>query len=134
MALVELGKQLAQQALTDVITGKDKEKEAPPPAAAPVHTGLVIFGQIQAMQKALKEDEELVVLFQSGVERIRVVEIFLPSPAVAVVTGTDANRNLTRVIAPVDSLQLLCKTMKAPAGAKPIRVNLVTPRAKDSSA
>jgi hypothetical protein len=134
MALVELGKQLAQQALADVITGKEKEKEAPPGAAAPLHTGLVIFGQIQGMQKALKEDEELVVLLQSGVERIRVMEIFLPSPAVAVLTGTDANRNLTRAIVPVDALQLLCKTMKAPAGAKPIRVNLVIPRAKDSSA
>ena len=133
MALVELGKQLAQQALSDVITGKEKEKDAPAPASA-APTGLVIFGQIHGMQKALKEDEELVILFQSGVERIRVVEIFLPSPAVAVLTGTDSNRNLTRVIAPVDSLQLLCKTMKAPAGAKPVRVNLVTPKAKDSSA
>ena len=85
-------------------------------------------GQINAMQKALKEDEELVILFQSGVERVRVMEIFLPSPAVAVLTGTDSNRNLTRAIVPVDSLQLLCKTMKAPAGAKPVRVNLVTPK------
>src|SRR5579872_1147742 len=133
MALVELGKQLAQQALTDVIAGKEKEKEAPPAAPAAPGTGLIIFGQINAMQKALKEDEELVVLLQSGVERIRVMEIFLASPAVAVLTGRDATGNLTRAISPVDSLQLLCKTMKAPAGAKPMRVNLVTPR-KDSSA
>lgn len=133
MALVELGKQLAQQALSDVITGKEKEKDAPaaPPAAAPM--GLVIFGQIQGMQKALKEDEELVILFQSGVERIRLIEIFLPSPAVAVLTGHDNSRNLTRVICPVDSLQLFCKTMKVSAGAKPVRVNLVIPKAKDSS-
>jgi hypothetical protein len=128
MALVELGKQFAQQALTDVIVGKEKEKEAPPSHAAVPNTGLIIFGQINAMQKALKDDEELVILFQSGVERVRVMEIFLPSPAVAVLTGTDANRNLTRAIVPVDSLQLLCKTMKAPAGAKPVRVNLVTPK------
>ena len=130
MALVGLGKQLAQVALTDAIIGKEKEKEpSPGPAAAtPPGTGMVIFGQIHAMQKALKEDEELVILFQSGVERIRVMEIFLPSAAVAVLTGTNANRNLTRVIAPVDSLQLLCKTMKAPAGAKPVRVSLVTPK------
>ena len=135
MALVELGKQLAQQALSDAVLGKEKEKEAPAPAAASApNTGLVIFGQISAMQKALKEDEELVVLFQSGVERIRVMEIFLPSPAVAVLSGTDANRNLTRAIVPVDSVQLLCKTMKTPAGAKPMRVNLVTPKPKDSSA
>jgi hypothetical protein len=134
MALVELGKQLAQQALTDVIAGKDEEKKPSAPAtAAASNIGLIIFNQIGAMQKALKEDEELVVLLQSGVERIRVLEIFLPAPAVAVLTGRDANGNLTRAIAPVDSLQLLCKTMKAPAGAKPVRVSLVTPR-KDSSA
>jgi hypothetical protein len=128
MALVELGKQFAQQALTDVIVGKEKEKEKPAAHAAAPTIGLVVFGQINAMQKALKEDEELVILFQSGVERVRVMEIFLPSLAVAVLTGTDANRNLTRAIVPVDSLQLLCKTMKAPAGAKPVRVNLVTPK------
>jgi len=128
MALVELGKQLAQQAFTDAITPKEKEP------AAPVGTGLVIFGQIHAMQKALKDDEELVVLFQSGVERIRVMEIFLPAPQIAVLSGTDANRNTTRVISPIDSVQLLCKVMKAPAGAKPIRVNLVSPKPKDSSA
>jgi hypothetical protein len=134
MALVELGKQLAQQALADAIVGKEKEKDAAPAAAAAPATGLVIFGQISAMQKALKEDEELVVLLQSGVERIRVREIFLAAPAVAVLTGADATGNLTRAIVPVDSLQLLCKTMKAPAGAKPLRVNLVTPRPRDSSA
>jgi hypothetical protein len=128
MALVELGKQLAQQAFTDAITPKEKEP------AVPLGTGLVIFGQIHAMQKALKDDEELVVLFQSGVERIRVMEIFLPSPQIAVLSGTDANRNTTRVISPIDSVQLLCKVMKAPAGAKPIRVNLVSPKPKDSSA
>ena len=134
MALVELGKQLAQQAISDVITGKEKEAAPAAKAAGTPGTGLVIFGQINAMQKALREDEELVVLLQSGVERIRVIEIFLASAAVAVLTGHDANRNLTRVIAPVETLQLLCKTMKTPAGAKPIRVNLVTPRPKDSSA
>ena len=127
MALVELGKQLAQQAFTDAITPKEKEP------AAPLGTGLVIFGQIHAMQKALKDDEELVVLFQSVVERIRVMEIFLPSPQIAVLSGTDSNRNTTRVISPIDSVQLLCKVMKAPAGAKPIRVNLVSPKPKDSS-
>ena len=133
MALAELGKQLAQQALTDVIAGKEKEKPAVPAAAPPPQTGLVIFGQISAMQKALKEDEELVVLYQSGVERVRVSELFLASPAVMVLTGRDSGSNLTRAIVPVDSLQLLCKSMKAPAGAKPIRVNLITPRPKDSS-
>src|SRR5436305_14075286 len=125
MALVELGKQLAQQALSDAISGKEKEPAAP---QQPASTGHIIFGQVHAMQKALKEDEELVVLFQTGVERIRVMEIFLPSAQVAVLSGTDANRNLTRVISPVDSIQLLCKVMKAPTGATPMRVNLLNPK------
>ncbi|HWC99431.1 MAG TPA: hypothetical protein VG456_21880 [Candidatus Sulfopaludibacter sp.] len=131
MALVDLTKQLAQQAILSATSGPEK-KEAP---AAPVdHTASIIFGEIQAMQRALKEDEELVVLFQSGVERIRVMELFLRSPQVVVLSGQDAQRNLTRIIAPVASLQLLCKTMKVAEGAKPVRVSLVTPKPKDSTA
>ncbi len=129
MAFTELTKQLAQQA---ILSATSEKKEAPAPVAAD-NTGLTIFGELQAMQRALKEDEELVVLFQSGVERIRVMELFLRSPQVVVLSGQDANRNLTRVIAPAGSLQLLCKTMKVAAGAKPARVALVTPK-KDSTA
>ena len=72
------------------------------------------------MQKALKDDEELVVLVrQRRWEKIRVMEIFLPSPKVAVFSGHDAERNLTRVISPVDALQLVVKVMKVAPGAKP---------------
>ncbi len=129
MAFTELTKQLAQQA---ILSATSEKKEAPAPVPAD-NTGLTIFGEIQAMQRALKEDEELVVLFQSGVERIRVMELFLRSPQVVVLSGQDANRNLTRVIAAAGSLQLLCKTMKVPAGAKAARVALITPK-KDSTA
>jgi hypothetical protein len=94
----------------------------------------VILGQIAAMQKQLKDDEELVVTFQHGAERIRVMEIFLASPQVAVLIGPDANRSLTRVVAAVASLQLVCKTAKTAPGAKPVRVGLVTAKPKDSSA
>lgn len=132
MALVDLTKQLAQQAILSAASGPEKkETHAPAPAD---QTGLVIFGEIQAMQRALKEDEELVLLFQSGAERIRVLELFLRSPQVVVLSGQDGSRNLTRVIAPVSSLQLLCKTTKVAEGAKPLRVSLVTPKPKDSTA
>ena len=47
------------------------------------------------------------------------MEIFLPSPRLAVLSGHDAERNLTRVISPVEALQLVAKVMKVPAGAKP---------------
>ena len=124
MALGELTKQIAQQALLSATT-KDP---APPPPAQGENVGAVIMGQVAAMQKALKEDEELVVTFQNGVERIRVTEIFTPSRHLAVLSGLDADRNVTRVISPVEVLQLMCKVMKVAPGAKPLRVNLVVPK------
>jgi hypothetical protein len=133
MALADLTKQIAQQALMSATAPpKPKEQPAPAPAIAE-NPGNVILGQIGAMQKQLKDDEELVVTFQQGTERIRVMEIFLASPSVVVLMGPDAQRVPTRVVAAVASLQLVCKTAKAAAGAKPVRVGLITPKPKDSS-
>ena len=132
MALGDLTRQIAKEALLSATSPAPKEQPGVPsgPAAAPAENlGATIFNQLQAMQKALKEDEELVVLFASGAERIRVMEIFLPSRNIAVLTGPDSERSLTRVISPVAALQLVCKVVKTPAGAKPVRVNLVTPKA-----
>ena len=39
--------------------------------------------------------------------------------------------DLTRVIAAVESLQLVCKVVKVQPGAKAVRVNLLTPKAKE---
>ena len=125
MALAGLTKQLAQQALLSA-TAPAKE-----PAAAPApkeSVCAVILGQINAMQKALKEDEELVVLFHSGAEKIRVMEIFVPSWQVAVLKGFDADRNPARVVSPAERLQLVCKVVKAPPGVKPARVGLIAPK------
>ena len=129
MALIDLTKQLAQQAILSA-------SQDPPaaPAPPPDNTGSMILGQIQAMQKALKEDEELVVWFGNGTEKIRVLEIFMPSWRLAVLSGHDADRNRTRVISSVDALQLVTKVMKLQPGAKPARVGLVTAKPKDSSA
>jgi hypothetical protein len=126
MALGEFTKQIAQQALMSATT-KDPAP-APATAAQGENLGAVILGQIAAMQKVLKEDEELVVTFQNGSERIRVLEIFTPSRQIAVLSGQDPERNVTRVISPVEALQLVCKVMKAPAGTKPVRVGLVIPK------
>jgi hypothetical protein len=119
MALGDLTKQIAQQAILSATS-----KEAPPPQ--PESLSGVILAEIGRMQKALKEDEELVVFFQNGAERIRVLEVFVPSRQLAVLSGTDSERHLARVIAPVESLQLVCKVVKIPAGTKAARVNLVT--------
>ena len=125
MAIGEFTKQIAQQAILSATS-----KEAPPSGAPqPENPSGVVLGQIAAMQKALKEDEELLVTSQG----VRVVEIFAPSRQMIVLTGHDADRTLTRIIAGVESLQLVCRVVKAQAGAKPLRISLVTPKPKDSN-
>jgi hypothetical protein len=122
MAFVDLTKQLAQQAIQSAM----QDPPAAPPAAE--NPGAAILNQIGAMQKALKEEEELVIYLQSGADRIRVMEIFLPQPQVAVLTGIDANRVMTRVVSAVSALQLIVRTGKAQPGARAVRINLVTPK------
>jgi hypothetical protein len=125
MPFVDLTRQLAQQAIQSAI------QDTPPAAPSADNPGAVILNQIGAMQKALKEDEELVIHLQSGAEKIRVLEIFLPSSQVAVLTGIDANRVMTRVVSAVAALQLQVRTGKAQPGSKAVRINLVMPRSKD---
>ena len=126
MALGEFTKQLAQQALLSAT--KDPPAKEPVPAAQADHIGATILGQVGAMQKALKEDEELALYFQNGSDTIRVLEIFLPSPRVAVLSGADQG-GFARVIAPVETLRLVARVLKAKPGAKPHRIALVTPKA-----
>jgi len=122
MAFADLTKQLAKEALLSA--AKD------PPAAAVEGAGPVMVAQIGLMQRALKEDEELVVLYQTGGDRIRVMEIYLPSAEVAVLSGTDANRAPVRAVVPAASLELLCRVVKVPPPNKPARVTLAVPKAK----
>jgi hypothetical protein len=124
MAFVDLTKQLAQQAIQSAM------QDPAPAGPSPDNPGAVMLNQIGAMQRALKDDEELVIHLQNGEDKIRVMEIFLPSPQVAVLTGIDANRVITRVVSAVAALQLLVRTGKAQAGAKAVRVNLVMPKGK----
>ena len=124
MAISDLTKQFAEQAIRNVAT----KAAAPPPAD---NLGATILGQVQAMQRALKEDEELVVLWQAGGVVLRVLEFFLPSWQVAVVTGTDNDsKSLTRVVSPVESLQLVCRVVKVPPPGKPGRIGFVAPKPK----
>ena len=123
MALADLTKQLAQQA----ILSATEKPEKPAPSE---NVGSILLAQIHAMQKALKEDEELAVWFENGREKIRVLEIYFPSWKLAVLTGHDAERTLTRVMSPAESVQLIAKVIKAAPGAKPARVGLVPPKAQ----
>jgi hypothetical protein len=138
-----LTKQLAQQALSnqvkdvvdalrpaDAAATAESLASARPAAAAPGdNTGAIIIGQLQAMQNALKEDQELVVLCSSGLETLRVLEVYAPSWRVAVLTGIDPDKVITRLISPVESLQLVAKAMPVASGAKPARIRFVTPKA-----
>jgi hypothetical protein len=130
MDVGSLTKQLAKEAFFSATNDTPAQAAAPPQAD---NVGAIIFGQIHGLQKALKDDEELVVWFANAGEKLRVMEIFLPSPKLAVLSGHDAQHNLTRVISPVDALQLVAKVMKVPAGAKAARVGLVLPKAKESN-
>ena len=128
MALVDLTKQLAKEALLSAAKDPVPAPPQAPAAPPPENLGAIVLGQIHAMQKALKEDEELVVWFSNARETLRVMEIFLPSPKIAVLSGHDAEGCLTRVISPVEALQLGAKVKKVAPGAKPSRVGLVTPK------
>lgn len=144
MALGELTKQLAQQALgnqmkdvldafrpPDLSAISDSLRTAKPGGPAPAdNVGATILGQIQAMQNALKEDQELVVLVEAGAELIRVLEFFVPSWRVVVLTGIDTNKNVTRVVSPIESTQLICKVVKTQPAAKPIRIAFIAPKPK----
>jgi len=121
MALGELTKQIAQQALLNATS----DKPAAPDKPAAENPASVVMGQIAAMQKQLKEDEELFVTVGSGAEKIRVMEVFMPSPHVLVLSGIDADRNRARVITSVETLQLVCKVGKVAAGAKASRIGLI---------
>jgi hypothetical protein len=130
VAFGEITKQLAQQALGSTIKDALDPETPKAPPAQPETTGATILAQVQAMQRALKPEEELVVLYNAGGESIRVLEFYAPSWQVLVLTGMDGARNMTRIISAADALQLTCKVMKAQTPAKPVRIAFITPKAK----
>jgi len=134
MSLGTIGKTLAGQALEatkknviDSIVGPEPAKPAPAATPPAESVGAIILGQIQAMQRPLRDDQELLVMWQS----LRVTEIFVPTQQVLVLSGLDVQQNLTRVIAPAESLQLVCKVVKVAEGAKAVRVNVMSPRPRE---
>ena len=116
MAFGEIAKQLAQHALAD------QAARTPSGPALSDSVGAIMVGQIQAMQKACEEDEELVVLFRSGAETVRVLEFIVPSWQVLVLAGIDEAKNTTRVVSTPERAELVCKVMKVRPPGKPARV------------
>lgn len=134
MAFGNIGKVIAGQAIEatkkNVMDAITAEPQKPAEKPAPETVGGLILAQIQGMQRALKEDQELVVHYHTGTEMLRVHEVFVPSLLVLVLAGVDSNQNVTRAIVPADSVKLICKIVKVAPEAKPIRVNVLSPRPK----
>ena len=133
MALADLTKQLAKEAFLQATKDPPPAPPAAPGGPPADNQGAVLFGHIHAWQKNLKDDEELEVWFSNAGEKLRVMEIALPTPKMVVLSGHDAQRQLTRVITPFEALQLVTKVVKVAAGAKPSRVGLVMSKPKDSN-
>ncbi len=126
MGLGEVTKQLAKEALLSQL---EEPAQLPPAPANETATG-VVLAQLQAMQSALKNDQELLVLCTVGKDTVRVFEVFAPSPNLLVLSGTDADRVMTRLIVSVDAVQLVCKPVAVKEGAKANRLRLLLPKAK----
>jgi hypothetical protein len=125
VALVDLTKQLAGQALR----AKDAIDAIRPADQAPAEDlCAVVLGQVQAMQRALKEEDELQVLCSAAGETVRVLEVFVPSPNVVVLTGIDTNRGVARVISHIEAVQLVCRVVKVQPPARPARISFIVPK------
>jgi hypothetical protein len=135
MTIGGLGKALANQAIEstkksviDAVNPADAAKAAKPAEATLPDLCAIIVGQIQAMQRPLGENQELAVTFRAGDEMLRVTEILVPNAQLLIFVGADAEGNVTRVISPAETAQVICKVKPVTAGMKPVRVNVLTPK------
>ncbi|HTR39567.1 MAG TPA: hypothetical protein VMH80_27025 [Bryobacteraceae bacterium] len=135
MPLGNIAKQIAQQAIgnqvKEVLAGQEAQVPGNIPAGHEAESiSGVILAELQAMQRAAKENEELVILLHNGIETLRVLEIFVPSPDVIVLAGLDAEKNVTRVVSSATALQLTCKVRKLEPEAKATAVRFLLPKPK----
>ncbi|MBY0504336.1 MAG: hypothetical protein K2X03_10515 [Bryobacteraceae bacterium] len=124
-------KQLAAEALgnqvKEVIEGR---RASEPTAAEPESLSALVMAQVQAMQNALKDDQELLVTCSVGATTLRVLELYAPSAKLLVITGAEGDRGIARIISPVEAVQLICRPVAVKPEAKPTRVRLVTGKSK----
>jgi len=140
MNIGSIGRVLASQAMETtkksvmdaVIPPEPKSKMGEPPAtpkpSSALDIGAIILGQIQAMQRPLREDQELQVSLSAAHDVLRVNEVFVPHSAVIVFSGVDNLGNVMRVILPSDHVQLVCKIVPVMPGNAPRRVNIIPPK------
>lgn len=132
MALTDLTKSFAKQAFGESaknVINALRPAEVPKvdAAAAAAHedsetVGAAIVAELKAMQNVLKDDAELIVLVHTGFETLRVLEFYVPTPQLAVLIGIDTDKNVTRYISRIDSLQLTCKVMAVQPGSTAVRI------------
>ncbi len=134
MGLGDITKQLANEVIgaqktkvLDSILPPDPVKKPETPAPPP-ELGNIIFGQIAAMQRACKDDTELVLKVHAAGETLRVLEMYAPNWQLFVLTGVDAEGQTTRIVTPVATIQLVSKVVKIPSEAKPVRIQLIAPK------
>jgi|GEM_PF-574730 len=145
MNIGNIGKALANQAIEttkksvmEAVTGpesKPKTPDAPASSTSPASSanpdiGAIVLAQIQAMQKHLREDQELQVWVRTAQDALRVCEIFVPHNSVLVLSGMDHQGNMTRAIVPADKAELLCKVVPVLTGFTARRVTVMTMRPK----
>ena len=123
----QFAKEVVGAQVEEVLGGGAKEAEAKAPKEASEGPAALIMAEVQKMQAALKDDKELLVQCAAAGETLRVVEMFAPSDRVLVLTGLDAERVVTRVVAGADTVQLVCKPVGVKDGAKAVRIRFVTP-------
>lgn len=142
MTIGNIGKALATQAfestknsVIDAVMPENKtaapaasSASSTTPVASPVDLSGLIVGQIQAMQRPLREDQELVVKVRAGDEALRVTDIIVPNAQLIVFAGADAQGNITRIVSSAETVQVICKVLKVSPGATAVRVNVLTPR------
>jgi len=130
MTIGSIGKALANQAIesTKNTVFDAVRTPEPKPSSDTGSLSSMILAQIQAMQRPLKEDQELHVLIRAGDEMLHVLEIFVPNAQIFVFSGIDSQGNVTRVISPVETAQVVCRIVRVSPGANPVRVNILTPK------
>lgn len=138
MNLSSIGKTLAGQAIettkNTVLDALKPVESVRPAQAPPAETpGAALLAQISAMQRPLGDDQELAVYVATGPELLRALEIFVPNNHVLVFAGYDTQGMVTRVVAPSATAQVMCKVIRVQPGAKPARVNILTPKPKSES-
>jgi hypothetical protein len=133
MGIGAITKQLAAEALgnqmAEVMEGL-RPSETPAANAEPESLTGVVMAQVHAMQNALKEDQELLVLCTVGPTTLRVLELYAPSPKLLVITGAEGERGIARIISPVESVQLVCRPVPVKPESKPVRVRMVAGKTK----